>query len=258
MASVAIGQVTYFTNIEQEMYSDTAYSHHAIPADAHHPQNIVDHICQTVFDSIVQQRLVPGTKLPESALCKLFNVGRTTVQKALQKLAHDHIVELRANRGAIVAMPDKAQTGEIFAARRALESGIMALAIRQASKADLQRLKKQLQQEHTAMHSHSQREWAMLASSFHMQIAEISGNAILQRYLAELISRTSLIVAAYEPGGHAPCEHDEHTHIVNLMENGDVAGAIAAMDAHLVSLEKHLFLDHSASENTLAHMLGMS
>lgn len=221
-------------------------------------QDIVEHICQTIIKSIVQQRLVPGTKLPESALCKLFNVGRTTVQKALQRLHHDHIVELRANRGAVVAMPDKKETQEIFAARRALESGIMSLAASQAKKQDLQRLRKQLDQEHDAMHSLAQSDWAMLASSFHLQIAQITGNPILQRYLSELLSRTSLIVAIYEPDGFAPCEHSEHAHIVELMEKGDIQGATEAMDAHLVSLERHIHLHQQTSSHSLAHMLGMA
>ena len=53
----------------------------------------------------MSQRLAPGTKLPEATLCELFGVGRSVVRKVLQKLAHDHIVQLRPNRGAIVAVP---------------------------------------------------------------------------------------------------------------------------------------------------------
>src|SRR5450830_463212 len=66
--------------------------------------DIIQRIYQTVFASVMSQRLTPGTKWPDAALCELFGVGRTVVQKALQKLAHEHIVELRPNRGAIVAM----------------------------------------------------------------------------------------------------------------------------------------------------------
>ncbi|EJN07126.1 GntR family transcriptional regulator [Herbaspirillum sp. YR522] len=219
--------------------------------------DIIGRIYNSVFDSVMSQRLAPGTKLPEAALCELFGVGRTVVQKALQKLAHEHIVELRPNRGAVVAMPTPEQTREIFEARRALESAIMRLAVDNATRADLARLRRQLKEEHEVMHSYAQTHWARLASSFHMRVAELSRNPTLQRYLGELVSRCSLIVALHEPAGYAACEHDEHTLIVDLIERGDVEGAVAAMDGHLRSLEEHIHLVSSKSGNNLARMLGM-
>jgi DNA-binding GntR family transcriptional regulator len=228
-------------------------------AEAASPEgdDVISRIYSSVFDSVMSQRLAPGTKLPEAALCELFGVGRTVVQKALQKLAHEHIVELRPNRGAVVAMPTPEETREIFEARRALESAIMRLAVNNATRADLTRLRRQLKEEHDVMHSYAQTHWARLASSFHMRVAELSRNATLQRYLGELVSRCSLIVALHEPAGYAACEHDEHTLIVDLIERGDVEGAVAAMDGHLRSLEEHIHLVSSKSGNNLARMLGM-
>ena len=72
-------------------------------------------IDQKIYDSIlkavVSQRLPPGTKLTEASLCDLFSVSRTIVRKAIQRLAHDHILELRPNRGAIIAQPTPLETG---------------------------------------------------------------------------------------------------------------------------------------------------
>ncbi|ONN67526.1 MULTISPECIES: GntR family transcriptional regulator [Herbaspirillum] len=229
----------------------------ALVLDGEVGEDIIARIYQTVFDSVMSQRLTPGTKLPEAALCELFGVGRTVVQKALQKLAHEHIVELRPNRGAVVAMPTPEETREIFQARRALEGAIMRLAVQNATRADLAKLRRQLKEEHEVMHSYAQTHWARLASSFHMRVAELSRNATLQRYLSELVSRCSLIVALHEPAGYAACEHDEHTHIVDLIERGDAEGAVAAMEAHLLSLEEHIHLVSEKSGNSLARMLGM-
>ncbi|OWY27561.1 GntR family transcriptional regulator [Herbaspirillum robiniae] len=228
-----------------------------LQAESEPGEDIITRIYNTVFESVMDQRLTPGTKLPEAALCELFGVGRTVVQKALQKLAHEHIVELRPNRGAVVAMPTPEETREIFEARRSLEAAIMRLAVRNATRADLAKLRRQLKEEHEVMHSYAQTRWARLASSFHMRVAELSRNATLQRYLGELVSRCSLIVALHEPAGYASCEHEEHTHIVDLIERGDAEGAVAAMESHLVSLEEHIHLVSGKSENNLARMLGM-
>ena len=83
-------------------------------------------------------------------MCQLFGVGRSVVRKVLQRLAHDHIVQLRPNRGAIVAVPTPLETQQIFEARRALEAAIVKLVTERAMPADLDALRLQLQQEHQA------------------------------------------------------------------------------------------------------------
>jgi DNA-binding GntR family transcriptional regulator len=173
-----------------------------------------DRIYQAVFDSVMGQRLAPGTKLPEAARCELFDASRSTVRQALQRLAHDHIVQLRPNRGAIVAMPTPEETRQIFEARRGLEAALVRLAVSHVTGADLKALRAQLKAEQEAMHRFDQPAWARLASSFHLKLGELGRNPILQRYLVEMVSRCSLIVALYEPPGNACCEHDEHEAIV--------------------------------------------
>lgn len=108
------------------------------------------------------------------------------------------------------------------------------------------------------MHTYKQTDWARLASSFHLRVAELSHNSILQRYLAELLSRCSLIVALHEPGGHACCEHDEHTAIVECIERADADGAVRAMQPHLAVLEQRIQLGSEKPGKNLARMLGMA
>jgi DNA-binding GntR family transcriptional regulator len=157
----------------------------------------------------------------------------------------------------VVAEPTVQETRQIFEARRLLEAAILPLATARASKADLAALRRQLREEHATLHQHTQPAWARLASAFHMRLAEIAGNAVLQRYLHELISRCSLIVALYEPPGNAACEHDEHARIVDHIEKGEVAKAIKLMDEHLLDLEQRLHLDRPQSEKSLGQMLGL-
>jgi len=221
------------------------------------PDDDATRIYRTIFESVMSQRLAPGTKLREVALCELFGVGRTVVRKVLQELAHDHIVELRPNKGAVVAAPTPEETREIFAARRALEATLLPLAMARATRADYAALKRQLREEHDALHAADQPAWARLASAFHLRIAVLAGNRILQQYLAELVSRCSLIVALYEPPGNSACEHDEHTRVVALMERGDAAGAVKLMDEHLLDLERRIDLTRGRSAAGLAQMLGM-
>jgi len=216
-----------------------------------------DRIYQAVFDSVMGQRLAPGTKLPEAALCELFDASRSTVRQALQRLAHDHIVQLRPNRGAIVAVPTPEETRQIFEARRGLEAALVRLAAQHLTSADLQSLRAQLKAEQDAMHRFDQPAWERLASSFHLKLGELGRNPILQRYLVEMVSRCSLIVALYEPPGNACCEHDEHEAIVTCLEKGDAEGAARLMDEHLRVLERNVSLRSEARAPGLRELLGL-
>ena len=214
-------------------------------------------IYHSVFDSVMNQRIAPGTKLPEQALCELFSANRATVRKVLQRLAHDHIVDLRPNRGAVVAAPTPEETRQIFEARRLLEATIVPLVAQRITKSEIALLRKQLRDEHSAIHRADQPAWARLASAFHLRLGELSGNSILHGYLHELVSRCSLIVALYEPPGNAACEHDEHARIVDFIENGEPAKAVRVMNEHLLDLERRICLDKPQAEKSLAQMLGL-
>ncbi|MEA3092851.1 MAG: hypothetical protein QOJ04_4193 [Caballeronia sp.] len=213
---------------------------------------------QAIFDGVLNHRLTPGTKLPEPELCQLFGVGRAVVRRVLEKLAYDGIVALRPNKGAVIAEPTAEETREIFEARRSMERVLVELAVLRATAHDIKALRRQLADEHEAMHRFDQPSWARLASDFHLRIAALGGNSILQRYLTELVSRCSLIVGVYEPPGHAPCEHEEHAAIVDCIEARDAAGAVTRMEAHLRELEERIETSRMLGEKSLAQLLGMS
>jgi DNA-binding GntR family transcriptional regulator len=214
-------------------------------------------IYQSIFDGVLNHRLTPGTKLPEPELCQLFGVGRAVVRRVLEKLAYDGIVVLRPNKGAVIAEPTPEETREIFEARRSVERMLVELAVQRANAKDIKALRQQLASEHEAMHRFDQPSWATLASGFHMRIAALARNSILQNYLKELVSRCSLIVGVYEPPGHAPCEHAEHAAIVDCIEARDAAGAIAHMEAHLRDLEERIETTRMRGEKSLGQLLGI-
>src|SRR5580692_6196120 len=74
-----------------------------------------------IWAAIVDHRLPPGARLVEDQLCKVFGIGRTRIRQVLQRLAHERVVTLTPNRGAIVSKPTIQQAREVFEARCALE-----------------------------------------------------------------------------------------------------------------------------------------
>lgn len=212
-------------------------------------------IYRAVVSAVMSHRLPPGTHLGEADFCELYQVSRTTVRKALQRLAHDHIIELRPNRGAIVASPSPQEAREVFAARRALEREIVPLVIAQATPAALQQIRAALAAEDAARRSGDRASWIRLGGEFHLLLAALAGNRVLQRFMAELVSRCSLIIALYETPGALMCENDEHADLADLIERGQVREATALIEHHLLAIEARLRLGAPERKVNLADAL---
>ncbi|MBA5636582.1 GntR family transcriptional regulator [Duganella sp. LX20W] len=212
-------------------------------------------IYRAVVNAVMSHRLPPGTHLGEADFCELYQVSRTTVRKALQRLAHDHIIELRPNRGAVIASPTPEEARDIFAARRAVEREIVPLVIRNATPASLQQIRAALEAEDQARRTGDRASWIRLGGEFHLLLAELAGNQVLLRFMSELVSRCSLIIALYESPGAPMCENDEHQDLMSLIEQRKVAEATALIDHHLLEIEGRLRLGEPERKINLAEAL---
>jgi DNA-binding GntR family transcriptional regulator len=212
-------------------------------------------IYRAVVNAVMSHRLPPGTRLGEADFCELYQVSRTTVRKALQRLAHDRIIELRPNRGAVIASPSPQEARDIFAARRALEREIVPLVVKNATPASLRAIRAALEAEEAARHGGDRASWIRLGGEFHLLLAELSGNAVLHRFMGELVSRCSLIIALYETPGAPMCGNDEHGDLLALIEQGKVAQAVDLIEHHLLEIESRLHLEEADRKVNLAQAL---
>ncbi|RZT05781.1 DNA-binding transcriptional regulator, GntR family [Duganella sp. CF402] len=212
-------------------------------------------IYKAVVNAVMSHRLPPGTHLGEADFCELYQVSRTTVRKALQRLAHDHIIELRPNRGAVIASPTPQEAREIFAARRAIEREIVPLVIQHATPESIKQIRAALAAEDAARRSGDRAGWIRLGGEFHLLLAELAGNHVLQRFMEELVSRCSLIIALYEAPGSTMCENDEHQDLATLIEKGKVKEATHLIEHHLLEIEMRLRLAEQDKKVNLAEAL---
>src|SRR2546428_6109315 len=84
-----------------------------------------ERVFNAVLNAILDHRLAPGTKLVERDLSELLGASRGAVRAALARLGHSLLVELRPNRGAVIANPTAAETHDVFEARRVIESAVV-------------------------------------------------------------------------------------------------------------------------------------
>jgi DNA-binding GntR family transcriptional regulator len=182
--------------------------------------------------AIIEQRLAPGTRLPEDAIGESFGTSRTIAREALGRLAVEGLVELIPNRGAFVANPTLDEGRDIFAVRKGLERLVVQeVAARMTPKTAA--ILRDLAQKEAESGPISEAQAIRLAGEFHLRLAALSGNALLLRYVTELVSRCSLVLAMYGRPHSADCAVNEHLALVEALVAGDGALAAVLMDQHL-------------------------
>ncbi len=73
-------------------------------------------------------------------------------------------------------------------------------------------------------------------------LASLAGNAILEKFMDELVARSSLVIALYGRSGVSSCGHNDHADLLDALEAKDAAKARALMLQHLDHIEADLDL----------------
>src|SRR6516165_7617442 len=94
-------------------------------------------VYEQIWSAIMDHSLPPETRLVETELCEIFGLGRTRLRQVLQKLAHERVVTLMRNRGAMVSKPSVREAREVFHARRVIEANIVETFIKTATRRDI-------------------------------------------------------------------------------------------------------------------------
>ncbi|SME91219.1 MULTISPECIES: GntR family transcriptional regulator [unclassified Pseudomonas] len=204
----------------------------------------VDDIYPRLFDAILEQRIAPHSRFTEEGLGETFGVSRSVIRRVLAKLSHQQVVILRPNQRAQVAAPDAQQTRQILEARRMTEITVVQLACAQATPTQIRQLRELIARERDGMERNQRGPAIRLSGEFHLQLAQMAGNAPLAQFLNSLVPLTSLIIAQYEAKACTYCAWQEHVAIVDAIEQRDVTAAVGLMTRHLDHLESKLLKHH--------------
>jgi GntR family transcriptional repressor for pyruvate dehydrogenase complex len=201
---------------------------------------------------IAEGRWKPGEKIPpESDLCMLFEVARSTLREALKALAYVGVLKMRHGSGTYVAegstmLLEKAfgreplgseNINDLCEARIAMETELASLCAQRASDEELQGLESlccEMEQSLNAPERYHQ-----LDREFHLAIARSSKSRVLANLLGttrelldELIKKSQEIPRAQE----GACIH--HRRILAALKQRNPRKAQRAIRAHLVIFQR--------------------
>ena len=204
------------------------------------PAGATERIVAAITTAIVERRLMPGTKLAEQKIAGLFGVSRTIVRQALNQLCRDRLVVLEPARGAFVATPSAEEARQVFEVRAMLEVAMVRQLCSTITDDQVAQLRAHLQQEQAAVARTDVPGRTRLLADFHSLLAQLAGNAVLARLLADLLNRSSLIALMLQSAHSAGHSSDEHVQIVDAIARRDGRTAARLMARHLASVERNL------------------
>jgi DNA-binding GntR family transcriptional regulator len=176
----------------------------------------------------------------ERDLSELLGASRGAVRAALARLNHNLLVELRPNRGAVIANPSAEQTRDVFDARRVIESAVVQRLARSITPKELAELRAFVAEEQKAYERGDRRTGQRLSIRFHKVLSELARNTELDRFMEHLICRTPLLTLAHKGPRLAYCGVAEHREVVEALARKDPVAAVKRMGAHLAQLESQL------------------
>ncbi len=191
----------------------------------------------------------PGTRLPpERDLAQQLGVSRPSVREALIALEVEGSVEIRMGAGVYVCdFSERASEStpamgespvELMQARVALEGSIAMLACAKATPEALALLRQTLDEMRAAITQN--RPPLPHDRQFHLLIARMTGNSVLERLVGELFDErhsplSSQLRVRSEDSQTWNAALHEHETILTALENRDVLYAQAAMRSHLIA-----------------------
>ncbi|WOI57513.1 GntR family transcriptional regulator [Palleronia sp. LCG004] len=184
-----------------------------------------------ILDAIDTGIYRPGDRLVETELALRFDMSRTPIREALQRLETQSLLT-RDGRSLIVASLDHNQLAELYVVRTELEALAAALAARHATAEEIRVLDRLVEEDRARIDDPA----ALVRTNrrFHKQLHLASHNRFLVRQL-DLVHRSMALLATTSLAGRERREDAlaEHARVVSAIRAGDGEAAGRAIREHI-------------------------
>ena len=195
-----------------------------------------DQIYEFLRRAIVRLDLEPGSAILEKDFCTSFDVSRTPVREALQRLAEEDLVDIFPHSGTFVSRISFKVAEEGFVLRRALEVESVRKACEHVSEGGLAQLDAVIARMRVILADGRLEDYLEVDDAFHAAIARMSGYPRIWKFitLAKVHLDRMRQLSAPVPG-HLAEVTEQHAAIVQALQRRNPMQAELAMRIHLDS-----------------------
>lgn len=203
-----------------------------------------DKVFEQIQQAIVEGNIASGSKISEPELAKHYQVSRSTLREALNRLEKCHLVERKANVGSRVVDCTIEGLLELYITREALEG----MACRQAA---LNMSDDEIKQMQQMLTEHSTKEQLKAGVAYYQEEGDLDFHykVILGSHNQQLINlicgQLYHLVRMYrcQFGMHSPRASKafaEHSHIIQAISDRDGELAELLMRRHIAASRKNI------------------
>ncbi len=174
----------------------------------------------------------PGERINEVALSRKFQVSRTPLREALNRLVTEHLIEFRPGEGFFCRALEPKTIFELYELRAILEVAAVRLACDRGSKESFAALRDQLFGTGLKTVDRTIAEVTEGDEAFHVEIARIAGNQELVHQLCQINDRIRFI-RWIDMTARVATTKGEHVRILEALEARDAETAAAVMRGHI-------------------------
>jgi len=196
-----------------------------------------DRVYKELKNAIFKRKLAPGEKLDIFELAEQFNVSRTPVKEAFNRLQMEGLLVIRPRKGTYVAEIDMNRIMEVFDARLLIETWAARIGVEKGTQEDFQTLRNlclEMDKDYKAKPFDSI-NYNELDIQFHIQLVKMGQNqVILDLYKglnAHRVTERAFFDRAFEK---ADSSHHHHLEIVEAFEKREEALVLALVANHIV------------------------
>lgn len=202
---------------------------------------LVEAAYRRLREAILSNRLPPGTPLSVPEFARRFEVSRSPVREAVQRLVFEGLAINVVHKGAEVAGVQLADLQQLYVVREVLEGLAARLATERIGSEGLAALLRILEEHERVAGSGEEQSHIELDMAFHQTIRQACGNEYLVTTLNRLAGKSHLALFHLWRGPDGPrFAVDEHKRVYAAMAAGDPTGAEAAARAHIAQLRVRL------------------
>lgn len=208
-----------------------------IPAPGRPPlrrrQSLHDQTVEELRLRLLEGRISPGARIPESALCAEFGISRTPLREAMKVLAAEGLLQLLPHRGAVATEVTAEQAQDLFQVLASLENLVGSLAAEKVTPAALDRLEN-LHERMLDFHGRRRRaDYFRLNVQIHIALAEIADNEVLLKTYFSLTQKAMRArYLANMSDGRWDESAEEHDTIMDALRQKDGASLASALVHH--------------------------
>lgn len=200
---------------------------------------------ETIKRKIIHCDYMPNDILSEMMLMEEIDASRTPIREALNMLSQEGLVRIIPKKGIMVLPLTMKEVAMTFEARMLMEPYIIEHYSQYIDRGKLQELRRQtaeILQTDIADSEHAER-CCDLDDELHRTIADACKNKYLSMNLSSIYDQNMRIRILGERNiwERHKVAANEHLELINYIESGDIASAVAAMRVHLIHSKEAAF-----------------